>query len=68
MDMKIEIMIDGRLFIEIDLEDALGTSLTKQLGKVVDELLDERHRDGTVSEVIKRFSRHPVGLHKYRGI
>jgi len=60
MGMKIEIMIDGRLFIEIDLEDALGVSLAKQLGKVVYELLEEHHRDGTISEVIKRFSRHSI--------
>ena len=64
--MNIEIMIDDKLFIEIELEDTLGINLAKQLGKVVNELLEERHRDGTVSEVIKSFSKHPVGLHKYR--
>ena len=57
IDMEIEIKVNGKLWIEIELEDALGKSMVKQLDAVFSKIATDKNR-----VKIKGFVRDPKAL------
>jgi len=56
--MKIDIKVNDKLWIQIDLDDALGKSMIKQLDQVFGKISTDKNR-----EKIRGFVKDPKALH-----
>ena len=55
--MQIEIKVNGKLWIEIELDDSLGKTMTDMIGEAFSKVVKDKNRDK-----IKGFIRDPRAL------
>lgn len=56
--MEIEIKVNGKLWIEIELDDSLGKTMTDMIDKAFSKVATDKNRDR-----IKGFVNDPKALH-----